>query len=52
MSPELEKLLWTWWERDTAEPGERAQRHKQLESMIRAVLAEHPHLSREEFLQA
>ena len=52
MSPELEQLLWAWWKRDTAEPGERARRQAQFESMIGAVLAKHPHLSREAFLQA
>jgi hypothetical protein len=49
MSPELEQLLWAWWERDTAEPGQRARRQAQLDSMIEAVLAKHPHLSREDF---
>ncbi len=44
MSPELERLLWALWDRDTAEPGERTRFTRQYDALIEAVLAKHPHL--------
>lgn len=52
MSPELERLLNALWERDTAEPYERARWKATVERLIADACHQFPGLTREQFLDA
>ena len=52
MSPELERLLAALYERDTCEPGERAQREATFRRLVDDALARKPGLACEELMEA
>jgi len=52
MSPELERLLTALYERDTCEPGQRAQREATFRRLVEDALDRKPGLAYDEFMEA
>jgi hypothetical protein len=52
MSPELERLLTALYERDTCEPGQRAQREATFRRLVDKALARKPGLACQELMEA
>ena len=52
MSTELERLLTALYDRDTCEPGERAQREAEFRRLVDEALALNPGLASRDLLEA